>query len=92
MVGLGILIAEVVLVLLLPPLLGLEPNATDRAAGFWAPPSWQHWLGTDDVGRDVFARLIYGGRISLLVGFSAAAISVAVGVPLEQAAQRLNQS
>lgn len=82
MVGLCILAAEAVLVLLLPPLMGLEPNVTDRAAGFWAPPSWEHWLGTDDVGRDVFARLLYGGRISLLVGFSAAAISVAVGVPL----------
>ena len=80
--GLCILTAEILCVLLLPPLLGLEPNVTDRAAGFWAAPSAQHWLGTDDVGRDVLARLICGGRISLLVGFAAAGISVAVGVPL----------
>ena len=80
--ALCILGAEVLCVLLLPPLLGLEPNLTDRAAGFWAPPSAEHWLGTDDVGRDVFARRLYGGRVSLLVGFSAAAISMAVGVPL----------
>ena len=68
--------------LLLPPLLGLEPDVTDRAAGFWAAPSAEHWLGTDDVGRDVLARLICGGRISLLVGFASAAINLAVGVPL----------
>ena len=59
-----------------------EPNLTDRAAGFWAPPSAQHWLGTDEVGRDVFARLVHGGQVSLLVGFASAALSLLVGVPL----------
>ena len=82
MAGLCFLALEVLLVVLLPPLLGLEPNVTDRAAGFWAAPSRAHWLGTDDVGRDLFARLICGGRISLLVGVAAAGISVALGVPL----------
>ena len=86
MVCLGILALEVLAVLLLPPLLGLEPTLTDREAGFWAPPSPEHWLGTDDVGRDLFARLICGGRVSLLVGFAAAALSVGVGVPLGLAA------
>ncbi len=86
MVCLGILALEVLAVLLLPPLLGLEPTITDREAGFWAPPSPEHWLGTDDVGRDLFARLICGGRVSLLVGFAAAALSVGVGVPLGLAA------
>lgn len=81
-VCLGILAAELLCVLFLPPLLGLEPDLTDRAAGFWAPPSPEHWLGTDDVGRDVFSRLICGGRVSLLVGYGAAALNVAVGVPL----------
>lgn len=77
-----ILCMELLCVLSLPPLMGLEPNITDRTAGFWAPPSAGHWLGTDDVGRDVFARLVCGGRVSLLVGFSSAAISMALGVPL----------
>lgn len=81
-VCLGILAAEVLLVLLLPPLLGLEPNVSDLEAGFWAEPSPAHWLGTDDVGRDLFARLVYGGRISLLVGFCASGLSFAVGIPL----------
>ena len=82
MAGLGLLAAELLLVLLLTPLLGLEPNVTDRAAGFWAAPSGAHWLGTDEVGRDVLARLICGGRVSLLVGFASAALSLLIGVPL----------
>ena len=80
--GLMILLLEVILVLLLPVLFGMEPNVTDQTAGFWAPPSAAHWLGTDDVGRDVLARLICGGQVSLLVGFCAVAISLGVGVPL----------
>lgn len=81
-VCMAILALEILGVLLLPPLLGLEPDVTDRAAGFWAVPSAEHWLGTDDVGRDVLSRLICGGQISLLVGFASAAINLAVGVPL----------
>lgn len=82
MAALGLLAAEALLVLLLPPLLGLEPNRSDLSAGFWAPPSAVHWLGTDDVGRDILARLVCGGRTSLLVGFCAAGLSVLAGVPL----------
>ncbi len=77
-----VLCLELLLVFLLPPLLGLEPNASDMEAGFWAPPSREHWLGTDDVGRDLLARLLCGGQVSLLIGLSAAAISAAVGIPL----------
>ena len=81
-VSLGFLIAEVVLVLILPLVLGQDPNVTDRAAGFWAAPGGAHLLGTDDVGRDLFARLLAGGRVSLLVGYAAAAVSTVLGVPL----------
>ncbi len=45
-------------------------------------PSAAHWLGTDGLGRDVLSRMIYGARISLLVGFVAVGISVAIGVSL----------
>ena len=70
---------ELLAVLLLPPLLHLEPNISDLTAGFWAPPSPAHPLGTDDVGRDLLARLLYGGRVSLLIGLSSAAISACLG-------------
>jgi len=43
------------------------------------PPSAAHWLGTDDIGRDVLSRLLYGSRVSLLVGFSVAAGTVILG-------------
>ena len=79
---LAVLAAELLAVLLLPPLLGLDPYTSDLAAGFWAPPSAVHPLGTDDVGRDLLARLVCGGRVSLAVGLCSAALSVLVGVPL----------
>lgn len=50
--------------------------------GMLQPPSWEHWLGTDKTGRDIFARLLYGGRISILVGLGSALASAAIGVIL----------
>ncbi|HEY7436695.1 MAG TPA: ABC transporter permease [Methylomirabilota bacterium] len=52
------------------------------------PPAWmeggktEHWLGTDQIGRDLLSRMIYGGRVSLLIGVSAVAISSIIGVLL----------
>ncbi len=44
--------------------------------------SWSHWFGTDDVGRDILARVIYGARASLMAGVISVAIALAIGVPL----------
>lgn len=73
---------EIILLLILPLILGQDPNLTDKTAGFWAPPSSAHLLGTDDVGRDILARLLYGGQISLLVGYLSAILGTLLGVPL----------
>lgn len=45
-----------------------------------ASPTWQHWMGTDSLGRDLFTRVLYGGRISMMVGFLASIVSGFVGV------------
>lgn len=65
-----------------PLLTDLDPLATDIAARSLPPGSEGHLLGTDNLGRDLFTRLLYGGRISLLVGLAAAAVTVLVGVAL----------
>ena len=44
------------------------------------PPNHAHWLGTDPLGRDLLARLLYGGQISLMVGLCATAVSLIIGV------------
>ncbi|GAV19905.1 peptide/nickel transport system permease protein [Mariprofundus micogutta] len=46
------------------------------------PPSWEHWCGTDTLGRDIFSRMLYGARISLAVGFVAVGISLLIGLIL----------
>ena len=63
------------------PFLGFDPLEMDYdLMGTPQPPSWEHILGTDELGRDILIRCIYGGRISLLVGFVAVSISISLGV------------
>lgn len=61
--------------------LDIDPNKTNLLSRL-QPPSRDHWLGTDDVGRDIFIRLLYAGRVSLLVGVLAAATAFVIGVAL----------
>lgn len=82
MFGVVVVLIVALAVLILPLVMDLDPFTTDAEAGFNTPPSAQHILGTDDVGRDLFARLLYGGRISLLVGIASTCVSVLIGVPL----------
>jgi oligopeptide transport system permease protein len=65
--------------LLLPLALGLDPDHTAPALRN-LPPSARFWFGTDTLGRDLLARVLIGGRASLLVGLASTAVSVVVGV------------
>ncbi len=84
MLGL-ILVCIVVVVALLAPLIAPDdPN--DQSAmlhfGAQAPPSWQHWLGTDRSGYDVLSRVIYGAPTALLVGLGAMALAALIGIAI----------
>ena len=72
----------IVAVVLIAPLLIPYGEAEIDVVAFSAAPSSKHLLGTDTVGRDVLARLLYGGRVSLFVGVVSTAISVVIGIPL----------
>ena len=65
---------------LLTPLIapyGYEAQNLDMGA---TAPSLQHWLGTDIFGRDMLTRIMYGGRVSLMVGFIATAVALVIGI------------
>ncbi|MGX9890435.1 ABC transporter permease [Streptomyces sp. NPDC002276] len=78
----GALLLVIVLVAVAPGLFtGGSPTATDPVAALRAPSS-AHWLGTDQLGRDLLTRILYGARPSLLLGFGSTVISVVVGAAL----------
>ena len=81
MLGLGAIAALVLLALLAPVVSRWSPTSI-ALANQLQPPSAAHWLGTDLQGRDVWARLIYGARISLSVGFLSQGISLTIGLTL----------
>ncbi|MBW8782200.1 MAG: ABC transporter permease [Verrucomicrobia bacterium] len=62
-----------------PWFMGNDYQSQDLRLGA-VPPNAAHWLGTDTLGRDLFSRLLYGGRISLLVGFIATVVALVIGV------------
>jgi peptide/nickel transport system permease protein len=75
-----VILSVIVLVVLSAPLLGtVDPTAIDAGARL-RRISAGHWLGTDAFGRDIYSRVIYGGRTSLLVGLGAALLSVGLGM------------
>jgi peptide/nickel transport system permease protein len=76
--GLIVLTLLALSALLAPIIAPYDPNAlstSERLEG----PSKDHWFGTDDVGRDIFSRVLYGGRISLLIGIGATAVALLIG-------------
>ena len=81
LVGLAVLLVLLVGSLLAPWIVPYDPNAIDLRARY-QPPSWSHPMGTDDLGRDMLSRVLYGGRISLSIGVLSALVSVLVGTLL----------
>ena len=79
-VGLWFLSVVTIAAIFAPILAPYGPN--DITGNFSAAPSMQHWLGTDQVGRDVLSRVIYAARVSLTVGIGAVAISAIIGTIL----------
>ncbi|GGT73459.1 ABC transporter permease [Streptomyces lateritius] len=80
--------AVVLTVLLVPPLVQLDEQAVDLSRKL-LPPSWDHPFGTDDVGRDLLFRCVYGLRVSLLVGLVAALVATLIGTAVGAAAASL---
>lgn len=78
MVGLLVVLLLFVISFLAPFLTPYDPSAIN-AWDVLQPPSWNHWFGTDELGRDVLTRVLYGARISLKVGFVAIGIAVLLG-------------
>jgi len=78
MAGAFVVIALLLIAVSAPLIAPYGPNEIN-AWDVLSPPSLKHWFGTDELGRDVLSRIIYGARISLLVGFVAAGIAVLIG-------------
>lgn len=79
--GIAILLVIVTLAVAAPWIVAFPPDEVDLFA-IEAPPGDGHLLGTDEIGRDVFSRLLYGGRVSVLVGLSAVVVQLVVGITL----------
>jgi peptide/nickel transport system permease protein len=79
--GLVVIVVFVAVAVLAPLVAPYDPTAQTWTA-VRKPPSLAHWFGTDDVGRDILSRIIYGARASLLAGVVSVAIAIALGVPL----------
>jgi peptide/nickel transport system permease protein len=81
MLGAGIVLFFVLMAIFAPLIAPYAPIATDWGAVRKAP-SWAHWLGTDEIGRDVLSRVIFGARASLKAGVVSVLISLTLGVPI----------
>ncbi|WP_197970049.1 ABC transporter permease [Mesobacillus harenae] len=80
-VSLSIIVIIILAAICAPLIAPYDPVAQDRAA-FMLAPTQAHIMGTDDLGRDIFSRIIYGARVSLLVGMATVVISMVLGTML----------
>ena len=79
-IGGSIIFLIFMMALLAPFISPYDP--TIKTGASYQPPSWEHLMGTDKFGRDMFSRIIWGGRIPLVIGLVATIFSFAIGVPL----------
>ncbi|MFA5496456.1 MAG: ABC transporter permease [Porticoccaceae bacterium] len=79
LIGLGIILFLALVSILTPWIAPYGYEQQNLALGA-SPPSWQHWFGTDIFGRDLLTRVMWGGRMSLMVGFVATGVALAIGV------------
>jgi len=81
LVGSMMLVMAVAMAVFAPWIVPYDPNQAVKVSidTIYAAPSQEHWLGTDDAGKDVLSNLIYGARVSLTVGFFASFIAVVIG-------------
>jgi peptide/nickel transport system permease protein len=77
-IGLAIVAVHILIALLAPLLTSYDPIANDSSHALLGP-GWNHWAGTDQYGRDVLARVLYGGRYALGVSVAATVVTVALG-------------
>jgi peptide/nickel transport system permease protein len=83
--GLFLVVAVSLLAMLAPFIAPFDPDAIRLDEGLstiFKPPSWEHWMGTDALGRDVFSRMLHGARVSLWVGFVSVGLASCIGVAL----------
>jgi ABC-type dipeptide/oligopeptide/nickel transport system permease subunit len=79
----GVILAVIILMAIFAPLITLTGyEDQDYLTEALAFPSSAHWFGIDDLGRDFFGRIVFGARVSLSIGFTAAFFSVLIGIPL----------
>lgn len=79
-IGATVILLVMVVALLAPLLASHDP--TKSSVFFLQPPDTGHLLGTDDLGRDIYSRVLYGSRISLTVGIGAALVATLIGLPI----------
>lgn len=79
----GVVLALLILMAIFAPVITpAPPDAQLFLTQALAFPSSEHWFGVDNLGRDFYTRIVYGARVSLTIGFAAAAFSVIIGIPL----------
>ena len=80
-IGGALLLLQLVAIVFAPLITHYSPTAAYPEDSL-LPPGWQHWLGTDESGMDIYTRIVFATRINLLIAIVAVSVSFAIGVPV----------